>query len=568
MLDNQAQARKPSWRSKPILSIRARLIVLALLVITPLVFDHVYGLQLAREHRIDRARTEAIDLARRGTESQREIIYSARALLQIVGRAYGRMPADPTNCNHYLTTLTANVPWIRVLSVAGTDGRIACSTELDAIGLNVSDRAHFQNALYSHDFTLSDYLVNRLHQVPGLIATFPAIGDDGTVDGVVLAAINLKWIGELVATATQRSGASVLLLDGGGTLVAGSADEATLIGKKFAGHLLAQELLAHDEGTITTTGFDGVRRIFAFARVPWTQARLAVGLDEAAVRSDIDRELTVASLQLALFGLFVLLVAWFGGEQLIVRPIRSLVRTATLFGRGDFHVRATQETWIAEFEPLAIALDDMARKLAGREEELRIANEHLEELASLDGLTGLANRRGFDRQLEQEWRRAGEINEPVALMMIDIDHFKLYNDRYGHVSGDTCLRSVGETLSLVTLENAVLVARYGGEEFALLLPGLDPPRITALAEAARRSIEDLLMPHAEAPCGHVTISVGVESMVPQHGQTAADLVEAADRALYAAKRRGRNRVVAHASTRGGTATPEPRIEYETPPPVA
>ena len=118
----------------------------------------------------------------------------------------------------------------------------------------------------------------------------------------------------------------------------------------------------------------------------------------------------------------------------------------------------------------------MAKKLAEREEELRIANEHLDELASLDGLTGLANRRGFDRQLEQEWRRAGEINEPVALMMIDIDHFKLYNDRYGHVSGDTCLRSVGETLSLVTLENAVLVARYGGEEFALLLPGLDLPQ--------------------------------------------------------------------------------------------
>src|SRR5262249_10577904 len=154
-----------------------------------------------------------------------------------------------------------------------------------------------------------------------------------------------------------------------------------------------------------------------------------------------------------------------------------------------FHARTTRETWIAEFEPLAAALDDMARKLAEREEELRVANEHLEELASLDGLTGLANRRGFDRQFAQEWQRAGAAGEPIALMMIDIDHFKLYNDRYGHVAGDTCLRSVGETLSLVTLENAVLVARYGGEEFALLLPGLDLTRIALLAEEARKSIE-------------------------------------------------------------------------------
>jgi diguanylate cyclase (GGDEF)-like protein len=131
-------------------------------------------------------------------------------------------------------------------------------------------------------------------------------------------------------------------------------------------------------------------------------------------------------------------------------------------------------------------------------------------------------------------------------MMIDIDHFKLFNDRYGHVRGDACLRAVGETLSLVTLAEAVIVARYGGEEFALLLPGIDIERATALAEEARRAIQDLLIAHAEARCGIVTISVGVESLVPELYQSADGLVEAADRALYAAKRCGRNTVVAHA----------------------
>jgi hypothetical protein len=97
--------------------------------------------------------------------------------------------------------------------------------------------------------------------------------------------------------------------------------------------------------------------------------------------------------QLALFGMLVLLIAWFGGERLIVRPIRALVLTAARFGRGDLHVRAGDEPWLAEFQPLAAALDDMAHKLAGREEELRVANQHLEALASLDGLTGLAEYR-------------------------------------------------------------------------------------------------------------------------------------------------------------------------------
>jgi diguanylate cyclase (GGDEF)-like protein len=546
MSDDSAKSRKSSPRGGALFSIRARLIVLALLAIAPLMIERVHGLEQARAERTQQASAEVMDLARRGAEAQREIISSTRALLQVVARAYARLPFDPADCNKYLTDLTGNVPWLRALSFAGTDGKVRCSTEPLAIGLNVSDRPHFQYSLRERDFALSDYLISRTQGMPGLFATFPSIMDDGSVTGVVLASINLHWIGELVATAARRSGASVLLIDGSGTLIAASADAEDLIGGHFAGHALAKDMLAKDEGTMTTADFAGVRRIFAFVRVPWTQARLAVGLDENAVHNGIDRQLGLAYLQLALFGMFVLLVAWFGGEQLIVRPIRALARTATRFGRGDLHVRATQDSWLAEFEPLAVALDDMARKLAAREEELCIANEHLDELASLDGLTGLANRRGFDRQLEREWARACENREPIALMMIDIDHFKLYNDRYGHVAGDTCLRSVGETLSLVTLEHAVLVARYGGEEFALLLPGLDLQRTSALAEDARRTVEDLLIKHVEAPCGHVTVSIGVESLVPENGQASARLVEAADSALYVAKRRGRNRVIAGA----------------------
>jgi diguanylate cyclase (GGDEF)-like protein len=547
MADAGGRSHKPLRRKKPILSIRARLLVLALLAIAPLMFARVHELEGARDRLTERAHAEVIDLARRGAEAQREIIYSTRALIQVVARFYARMPFDADHGNRYLTDLAGNIPWIQALSLAGTDGRIKCSTAPRAIGLNVSDRPYFQNALHSRDFALSDYLISRAKQTPSLIATFPAVRDDGSVNGVVLAVINLQWIGELAATAARRSGASVLLIDGRGTLVAASADDEGLIGKRLADHRLVHDMLAHDEGTMTTAGFDGMRRIFAYVRVPWTQARLAVGLDENAVYSSIDREIDIAYLQLVLIGIFVFLVAWFGGEQLIVRPIRSLARTAARFGRGDLHVRAMQEAWIAEFEPLAAAFDDMARRLAAHEEELRIANQHLGELASLDGLTGLANRRGFDHELERAWRRADECHQPLALMMIDIDHFKLYNDCYGHVAGDACLRAVGEALSLVTREEAVLVARYGGEEFALLLPGLDRERATARADEARKAIEDLLITHAEAPCGLVTISIGVESLVPENGRPAADLVEAADNALYAAKRRGRNTVVAHAS---------------------
>ena len=546
MAEGQAKSRNASRRKTPLLSIRARLILLAVLAVAPLMLERVHGLESARAEHTKRAYTEVIELARRGAEAQREIIASVRGLVQIVSRVYARTPIESSNCNQSLADLTINIPWIRSLSVASPDGRLKCSTDALALGLNVSDRAHFRKALQSRDFELSDYLINRFHDVPSVVATYPIVKDDGSLGGIVLAVINLQWINELSAAAAQHSGASVVLIDAGGTLLAGSPDQEAFVGKQFGTDVLTRHMLGSDEGTMTVAGFDGVPRIFGYVRVPWTQARLAVGLDENAVHSGIDRKIDIAYLQLALFGMFVLVLAWFGGEQLIVRPIRSLVRTATRFGRGDLHVRATQEPWVAEFEPLAVALDDMAAKLAEREEELKIANQHLEELASLDGLSGLANRRGFDREFERQWKLAVERGEPLSLMMIDIDHFKLYNDRYGHVAGDTCLRAVGETLSLVTLEDAVLVARYGGEEFALLLPGLDLRRATALADEARQAIEDLAINHAESPLGHVTISLGVQSIVPEKLQTSADLVEAADGALYQAKRRGRNNVVGYA----------------------
>jgi diguanylate cyclase (GGDEF)-like protein len=549
MPDDRAAARKwpkPHNRRKPILSIRARLIVLALLAIAPLMFERVHSLESARAERTARAHAKVMAMAQRAAEAQEETIASVRALLQIVASVYVKMPFDAEGCSRFLSNLTGNSPRVRVLSIAGTNGQIKCSTEARAIGLNIGDRPHFQRALRAREFVLSDYIISRTQQVPTMFAAVPAIGDDGAVDGVVLASISLQWMDKLAASAVQRPGTSALLIDGGGTLVAASANEREFIGKDIAGRALVKNMLARDQGTMIGKGLDGRQRIFGFVRVPWTQARLAVGLDQAAVESDIDREISVAYLQLGAICIFILMVVWFGGEQLIVRPIRSLARTVARFGRGDLAARANAECWAAEFAPLASAFDEMARKLAEREEELRIANQHLEELASLDGLTGLANRRGFDRELERAWRSAIDLRRPLALMMIDIDHFKLYNDRYGHVAGDTCLRAVGETLSLVTLEEAVLVARYGGEEFALLLPGLGLERAAALAEEARKSIEDLMITHAEAPCGLVTISIGVESLVPDENEPAADLVEAADNALYDAKRRGRNAVVAQA----------------------
>ena len=152
---------------------------------------------------------------------------------------------------------------------------------------------------------------------------------------------------------------------------------------------------------------------------------------------------------------------------------------------------------------------------------------------------------GFDARLASEWQHALKARQPLALLMIDVDHFKLFNDTYGHVEGDDCLRSIGKTLAKVAGVTD-FAARYGGEEFALLLPSADSDTAIYAAEQLRQSVEELRIAHRPAPMRQVTVSVGVASLVPEADENAEVLVEAADAGLYAAKRRGRNAVVAHA----------------------
>lgn len=179
---------------------------------------------------------------------------------------------------------------------------------------------------------------------------------------------------------------------------------------------------------------------------------------------------------------------------------------------------------------------------------LKRRTDTLTRLATLDGLTGIANRRAFDQALAQELRRLGRGTVPLSLVLIDVDHFKRYNDFYGHQAGDDCLRAVAATLSGSVRRAGELAARYGGEEFAILLPGSDIGGALSLAEKARDAIARLGVSHAARPDGsHVTISAGAATLTaPQTADPdglSAALIGAADQALYRAKAAGRNRVL-------------------------
>lgn len=237
----------------------------------------------------------------------------------------------------------------------------------------------------------------------------------------------------------------------------------------------------------------------------------------------------------------------------MVLPIKALQEGAQRIGEGDFQYRihlGTQD----ELEDLADAFNRMAEHLqesystleqavAQRTQELTALNCQLAALSSTDGLTGIPNRRRFDEVLAQEWARAARAGQALALGMLDVDWFKLYNDHFGHQVGDECLRKVASLLAINICRTGDLVARYGGEEFVFIAPATDLEGAVQLARKLSEAVWAENLPHPLSAYGRVTISIGVAAMVPLAGANPESLIRAADKALYQAKALGRNRIV-------------------------
>ncbi len=186
-------------------------------------------------------------------------------------------------------------------------------------------------------------------------------------------------------------------------------------------------------------------------------------------------------------------------------------------------------------------MEKMQDQLSAINDELAHSNHELKRLSSMDGLTGLANRRQFDATLEQEWQKAIRSELPLSLLFADIDYFKRYNDSYGHQAGDDCLKKVADSLQKTVHRPADLVSRYGGEEFVMILPDTTSEGALAVAEKMLKYVSDLKIPHENSDSAdHVTLSIGVATLCPEEGSSPDELIEAADRVLYKAKDNGRN----------------------------
>ncbi|MEH6357835.1 MAG: diguanylate cyclase [Pseudomonadales bacterium] len=254
-------------------------------------------------------------------------------------------------------------------------------------------------------------------------------------------------------------------------------------------------------------------------------------------------EKKVLALGLIALCLLITLYLYAGFYFAMVRDLAVLVKASKHIGSGDAGYRINVMSK-DELGTVATGFNDMAKALGRSKRDVDAAYGQLERLTRLDPLTALPNRRSLDEALGNEWQRAIRNSSSLSVLMIDIDHFKQFNDSYGHTAGDDCLKMVANELAAILKRGGDFIARYGGEEFIVISPETDIAHASELAAVLQQGVENLFISHQGSDISdYVTISLGVASLSPKkaNNTTSKELVERADRALYRAKENGRNR---------------------------
>lgn len=529
---------------RPAVNLRVRLAILFLLAVLPVAGERIWTLLHERERQIEESLEELREFGEQVALVQRESIASALAVTQVLAREASRLKADPVACTAFLNRLTADLVGIQGAIITDAAGVVRCATSRALLGQNLSDRPYVRQAFASHRPATSDLIRVRGTGTPTIAIAEAERDAAGTPVALAAVALDLQWLSRVSALTRLPVGAVVEVLDGTGVVVTRTPYLESALGANLADHPLFQVLSRTAEGQVRAVGFDGVERFYAFMRVPGTGMRVLVGLPAADITTPVDEQILLTIALVACGAVLMVVLAWWLAERMVVAPIHHLAQEVRDAGfEGGI---ALGEPEVAEFRPLVGAINEMGQRLAERTAELRNHNGRLAALARTDGLTGLANRRTFDVQLSAEWVRSGDRALPLCLVMVDVDHFKLFNDTQGHLAGDEALKAVARMLAAACAGTPHLPARYGGEEFVVLMPDTDLSGASEFAETTRRLVTALAIEHPSVPTRRLTASFGVAMEIPDASGSPDSLISAADQALYEAKRLGRNRVaIAH-----------------------
>lgn len=478
------------------------IVLISLVLATAITVLGGYALVEMRHDALDRAGDSASNLAMTlEHDIARNLeIYEASMQAVVSGVADPEILTLPAHIRQLvLFDRSATASHMGSLLVTDVKGNVVLDSRASpARQVNLADRDYF--LVHQNEKDIATYISQPF--LPRLSAGGESIAiskrlenPEGKFTGIVVGTLRLSYFSELFEGMNIGQKGALSLLRTDGTVLMRRPYNKAIIGQVVSDSQAMLYIGRVETGALIAKGaFDGIERLYTFHKIPGNPLVVVVALATDDIYAHWRERVMIFGSLIGFLDITIVVISILFAQQLRLR---------------------------------------------------QAAEKRLEMLSITDPLTGLGNRRHLDEEVQLEWRRAGMRAEPLSLLMIDIDYFKQYNDRYGHAAGDKVLQEVAAAIRRSVTRGADLVARYGGEEFTVLLPSTNLAGAVSVADGIRQAICELAIPHEDSSLGQVTISIGVATVEPAVDRNAelVALFSAADRALYSAKAAGRNTVL-------------------------
>ena len=524
-------------------SIKKSLTTLVILSLLPAFAILFYNGLEGRQQTIKTATQQVSLTVRSMAEQQKEITRSTKSLLTTISMLPAIKQLNIDESTKIFSDLVKQNPDYKNLALVALNGNVITSST-GPTKVNLADRKHFIEALSRKEFVVGEFIISRIDtQEPVFPYAIPVLDDEGTPLAVLTIIHRIRGFSHYLDTVEVPSGSFVAVTDHKGIRMYYYPEkkDTNPVGKPIKGKSWELASTSNGPGIFTSEGSDGKKRIFAFYPVSLNPGEPPYvyfwsGIPEKLILAPANNALMKSLLLLSLALVIAILVAHVFGKKVIITPLSSLVELAGQLSKGNLDARSDTHSVVSEFNILSHEFNQMA-------ESLQQTNEKISKLSLIDGLTNVANRRGFDNKLEEEWHRSLRTKRPISLLMVDIDFFKNFNDTYGHLAGDDCLRTIGLILKNIANRATDFPARYGGEEFAIILPETDKQGAHAIAESIHDQVAQREIPHKTSDISqYLTVSIGLATLDDNTNiKSPIELIKMADEQLYKAKHEGRNK---------------------------
>jgi len=527
---------KQAWRHRP--SQRLLFSALVFLIVLVLVVSFTLAsLDNYRRH-VKIAEQELLAKAQLVATAHEQWILETRSLMATMAVGVARLEDIPGDCSGLLHRYVSVLNGLDTVLLLNRQGNLLCATRRINKPMNFADRLYFQRALNEKSFSVGRFIIGRVSGERVLPMAFPILDRQGRVKMVLVAGRTLEWIRGVMARQSLSADIAITVVDGEGTVLAHGAGVNYKVEQLYPIAEVREAIKRWREGVMLSRTPEGEEAIVAYTRLGPEKSDVFVIASQSS-EHNLEPTLSIIRSNLLQFILTMVIVIgalWVGLGHWVLAPLQRLADTMGLIRAGKSGVRVEDMGPSREFVAIGENFNDMLYTLEATSEKLR-------RLADNDSLLGIPNRRLLDERLHSEWRRLSRSEEPLSLLMIDVDLFKNYNDYYGHQAGDECLKSVSAVLRSALNRPADMVGRYGGEEFVAVLPETDSEGAVSIACHIQQLMAERGIPHAASSVAdYVTLSIGVATMTPAPEQHVDALLESADKALYEAKAGGRNRV--------------------------